>query len=313
MKAVLLGSGKDAIAFAKMLQMAENYPENNGITVNGIICRDASQTAKIATLLGIKAFAFIEDALRNADVLLISQHEDKLAAYSEYLKTFHIRNRILCHFSTKYDSSVIACGSTNSSYSIFMPYKFENEKISQLVKTLVVIEGDGRHTEEFCRALSNSLSNFKFCSKDERLMALMSRRVAHDYLKTVIVEMKKMYKAAGIFDDAALSLMCSHLGEELYRTEGVAQPLTPAEIKKNMRVLSAVNYSGTGEYVRNMETYITKEGALPLENQEHLLFEMDTIIASLNEYRQAIAEDDHSRLIALLDDGRKRKEEVDGH
>lgn len=50
-----------------------------------------------------------------------------------------------------------------------------------------------------------------------------------------------------------------------------------------------------------------------LENKEHLLFEMDTIIASLNEYRQAIAEDDHSRLIALLDDGRKRKEEVDGH
>ena len=49
-----------------------------------------------------------------------------------------------------------------------------------------------------------------------------------------------------------------------------------------------------------------------LENKEHLLFELDTIIASLSEYRKAIAEDDHPRLISLLDDGRKRKEEVDG-
>lgn len=49
-----------------------------------------------------------------------------------------------------------------------------------------------------------------------------------------------------------------------------------------------------------------------LENREALLFELDTLITSLNQYRSAISEDDLPRLRALLDEGRKIKEEVDG-
>ena len=49
-----------------------------------------------------------------------------------------------------------------------------------------------------------------------------------------------------------------------------------------------------------------------LENKDYLMEEIDGLIASLNEYRDAMEEDDKERLIALLDDGRRRKEEVDG-
>ena len=49
-----------------------------------------------------------------------------------------------------------------------------------------------------------------------------------------------------------------------------------------------------------------------LENKEPLLFEIDNIIASLNEYRNAIAKDDKDTLTALLRDGRLAKEKVDG-
>ena len=49
-----------------------------------------------------------------------------------------------------------------------------------------------------------------------------------------------------------------------------------------------------------------------LNNKENLLFELDYYINSLNAYRKAISEDDSEELIALLDEGRKRKEEVDG-
>ena len=41
-------------------------------------------------------------------------------------------------------------------------------------------------------------------------------------------------------------------------------------------------------------------------------FELDCIIAALGEYRDAIAQGDRQRLAALLDDGRRRKEEIDG-
>ncbi|MBR2473520.1 MAG: prephenate dehydrogenase/arogenate dehydrogenase family protein [Clostridia bacterium] len=49
-----------------------------------------------------------------------------------------------------------------------------------------------------------------------------------------------------------------------------------------------------------------------LENKEPLLFELDTIIASLTEYRNAIATDDRSTLVDLLKDGRIAKESIDG-
>jgi prephenate dehydrogenase len=49
-----------------------------------------------------------------------------------------------------------------------------------------------------------------------------------------------------------------------------------------------------------------------LENGDYLLGEIDIIIAALQEYRKAIAENDGETLRKLLDDGRKRKEEVDG-
>ena len=49
-----------------------------------------------------------------------------------------------------------------------------------------------------------------------------------------------------------------------------------------------------------------------LENREALLFEVDTIIASLMKYRDALNDNDFDTLRALLDEGRRIKEEVDG-
>ena len=49
-----------------------------------------------------------------------------------------------------------------------------------------------------------------------------------------------------------------------------------------------------------------------MSNKENVLFELDTYMNALSKYRDAIAQDDASTLIALLDEGRKCKEEVDG-
>ena len=49
-----------------------------------------------------------------------------------------------------------------------------------------------------------------------------------------------------------------------------------------------------------------------LENRENLLFELDQYIRSLTEYREALQERDEQRLYRFLDEGKRRKEEVDG-
>ena len=49
-----------------------------------------------------------------------------------------------------------------------------------------------------------------------------------------------------------------------------------------------------------------------LSNKENILEELTFYIDSLTQYKNAIAAEDEEMLIHILDEGRKRKEEVDG-
>lgn len=49
-----------------------------------------------------------------------------------------------------------------------------------------------------------------------------------------------------------------------------------------------------------------------MSNKENVLFELNAYIENLKAYREAIINNDDAMLIALLDEGRRRKEEVDG-
>ena len=51
---------------------------------------------------------------------------------------------------------------------------------------------------------------------------------------------------------------------------------------------------------------------LILENKDNTLFELDTYLASLQAYRKALEENDLPELVRLLEEGKRRKEEVDG-
>lgn len=49
-----------------------------------------------------------------------------------------------------------------------------------------------------------------------------------------------------------------------------------------------------------------------LDNRDNLLREVDTILANLQVYRDALAQNDADALCAALEEGKRRKEEVDG-
>ena len=48
------------------------------------------------------------------------------------------------------------------------------------------------------------------------------------------------------------------------------------------------------------------------ENKEPLINEIDTIIASLSEYRDALDKGDREKMVSILKEGRIAKEEIDG-
>jgi prephenate dehydrogenase len=49
-----------------------------------------------------------------------------------------------------------------------------------------------------------------------------------------------------------------------------------------------------------------------VENKEHLVSELNTLIASLTEYRDAIRDGNTDATRSLLKDGREAKESIDG-
>ncbi len=49
-----------------------------------------------------------------------------------------------------------------------------------------------------------------------------------------------------------------------------------------------------------------------LENRDHTLYELETCIAALEQYRAAIKNSDFDALVTLLEEGKRCKEEVDG-
>ena len=50
-----------------------------------------------------------------------------------------------------------------------------------------------------------------------------------------------------------------------------------------------------------------------MENKDYLLEELNTLIDNLSAYRAAMENNDQAELTRLLDEGKRRKEEVDGH
>ena len=49
-----------------------------------------------------------------------------------------------------------------------------------------------------------------------------------------------------------------------------------------------------------------------LENRDNLITELDVLVEALQKYRDALDTQDRGELTRLLDEGKKRKEQVDG-
>ena len=150
------------------------------------------------------------------------------------------------------------------------------------------------------------------------------------------------HSKATLFKDAPMVLVPQYC-EDIYFLERIKQLLSPAmfgkitvttadehdsmiaftsqlaHIVSNAYVKSptAQNHKGfsAGSYKDMTRVAWLNENMwteLFLENKDPLLFEINTIIDSLTEYRDAIEKDDAIKLRKLLKDGRVAKQKVDG-
>ncbi|MBQ8141047.1 MAG: prephenate dehydrogenase [Clostridia bacterium] len=129
-----------------------------------------------------------------------------------------------------------------------------------------------------------------------------------------IAFLDKIKKLLAPADFGKISVTTAERHDELIAfTSQLAHIVSNAYVKsptaQNHKGFSAGSYKDMTR-VAWLNEYMWSE--LFLENKEPLLFEIDSIIASLSEYRDAIASDDSEKLTALLRDGRLAKEKIDG-
>lgn len=95
-------------------------------------------------------------------------------------------------------------------------------------------------------------------------------------------------------------------------TSQLAHVVSNAYVKspqaKAHKGFSAGSYKDMTRVARLNENMWTE---LFMENKEHLIFEIDHLIKSLNEYKEAMQNDDADTLKALLKDGSDRKKSID--
>ena len=96
-------------------------------------------------------------------------------------------------------------------------------------------------------------------------------------------------------------------------TSQLAHVVSNAYVKsptaKNHKGFSAGSYKDLTRVAWLNETMWTE---LFFENKNALTFEIDQIISSLSEYRDALTENNREKMKNLLRDGRVAKEEIDG-
>ena len=222
-----------------------------------------SQTIKTAIELNAKAYTRFSDALRDSDVILLGMAETKLADFAFKLKQMRIRNKIICHMGYNKDSYILACGTTNTCYSIYLPYKYNNPQLMEDSNNLIMFEGNGKRSEEFEDALKKSKFNYVVCTPAEKRLAKIASRIVRIHLKAVITAAIHLLKISGIYDREALNdsihKMVSAVCEE-QKAEKSDIRINADELKQNIKLLGTINSGDMQEYYKNMEHHITECG-----------------------------------------------------
>jgi len=273
MKAAFAGNENKILPFAKILQKTHNYRKDDGITICGVIGPDIESTTNTAIKLNVKAYADIDDMFREADIIFVCHSDKHLAAFCDILKNNHVRNKILCHFSTRYDSSILRYGSTNTCYAIGFPYPLRSgETVSDDI--IISLEGEGKRSAEFEQIIANSFAKARFCSKNEKRLGMLGARVISEYLKFIISIAQKFYKMAGLYDEVSFGQFTFRSVRDIIL--GKCEDLkirkrSESDIRSDMRLLSIVNYSDSRDFYKNMETHIADTGAYSPNEKDTIL------------------------------------------
>ena len=271
MRAAFIGNENKIAVYSNIIKNALTSSDTNALSICGVLSSGIEATTNLAIALNAKAYLSLDDLLREADVIFVCRHDSQLASFSEIMKEKRVRGKIFCHFSSRHDSSVLSCGSTNTYYSVGLPYSILNATNPK--KLVLSFEGEGKHSGQFEAVMKSIFPKAVFCSKSEKRMASIANRILTEYSKILIKISAHFFKMSGLYDEENFAEFSMRSIKDVISTGGTKQirKLPESEIKKDMRLLSVIHSSNTKDFYRNMETHIAVSGGYDVHETEEIL------------------------------------------
>ncbi len=271
MQAAFIGNESKIAFYSKVLQSAIISSKTDKLNICGVLSVSPEATTNLAISLNAKAYLSLDDLLKDADIIFVCRHDSRLAAFSDILKEKRVRGKILCHFSTKYDSSILSCGSTNTCFCIGFPYPIKACKGTE--NLFVSFEGEGKNSQLFENTMKLIFPNSVFCTKNDKRLSAIASRIITDYLKVLINISMHFFKISGMYDEDSFAQFASLSIKDIIASKSSRQirKRSESEIKKDMRLLSVVNYNDTKDFYKNMETHIADTGIYLPDEKETIL------------------------------------------
>lgn len=256
MQIAFVGNENKISVYSKIIQNALLASQDAKSSICGVFSQNIETTANLALEINTKAYISLDDIIEDADIIFVCQPDSSLVAFSEYIKEKRIKGKIFCHFGSKYDSAVLSCGITNTCYSMSFPYTFLS--LSDFRSICVCFEGEGKRAHEFEAAMKAIFPKAVFCSRSDKRLASIASRVLTDYIKVVVNMSIKFFKFSGLYDEESFCALASHSIKDAMSSHSLCKlkRRSESEVKKDLRLLTAINYTGTKDFYKSMEAYI---------------------------------------------------------
>lgn len=271
MQAAFIGNESKISTYSSILKKAITASECKALNICGVMSAGIEATTNLAIMLNTKAYLSLDDLLREADIIFVCRQDNQLAPFSDLMKEKRVRGKVFCHFSSKHDSSILSCGSTNTYYSVGFPYPTINGVNPR--NLTISLEGDGKHSDQFEAIMKSIFPKAVFCTKSEKRMYVIASRIVTEYMKIIVKVSMHFFKMSGLYDEESFADFFTRSLKDII-TSNASKKIrkrSENEIRQDLRLLSVIHYGDTKDFYKNMETHIAETGIYTPDEKESIL------------------------------------------
>ncbi|MBE7038835.1 MAG: hypothetical protein E7404_08040 [Ruminococcaceae bacterium] len=177
MKFSVIGHKKIAVSIA-------HHFKKNGFELVAFYSNNVEKCVKCAIETFCKAYTNIEDVISESELIILAIDDILLKTSMRKIASFNPENKIFITLSYSQTSDLINIGNNNTYFSMFVPEVIDNNDITDLSKTTLLLEGCGKDYWDLYDELYIHNIKFEFIDKNKKWVYNISAKLVSDLIFT---------------------------------------------------------------------------------------------------------------------------------